>query len=444
MHFPTDYTDRITIENGKIVRIVTAKWYDKKNSERKNTPIWYECDIYKEDEDGNAWKQNIYLSCWGGYCVAFPGLPLNENPYSWYYDKRPAEEEGWKLLGKPMDIGGDYMTPADFELVYSLHPSFEYLCKKWYFAPNKCRDKGRWDVMKKLSVWKQHPELEYILAAGYEEVGLSKGFWRLSEKKRWEMASFMKKNPKLFNLRFREVQGAIKSGNLELYARYLIDVSSWRRTGVDGLQFSDYVYLKKLRGIKKDCFHTALDRKISIWQDYMRMLAQTNHDRKDEYWRHPKDLIDKHNQVKDEIERIKEQAKLEALKAKKNAIRAIKRRFQELNGNIDGYSIFVTTDYDEWKHQAKVLSQCIVGAGYYEKMIDGKDNIVFIQKDGIPIATAEIRTDGSLGQFYADERDRDNCLPSAEVKAAFEKWFQSIPKKTWKPRKVKQQTREAA
>ena len=37
MHFPTDYMDRLAIENGKIVRIVTAKWYDKKNSERKNT-----------------------------------------------------------------------------------------------------------------------------------------------------------------------------------------------------------------------------------------------------------------------------------------------------------------------------------------------------------------------------------------------------------------------
>jgi uncharacterized protein YoxC len=443
MHFPTNYEDRIVIENGKIVRIVTARWYDKKQSEKQNTSIWYECDIYKEDEDGNTWKQNLYQSCWGGYVVAFPGLPWNENRYSWYFDQSPATEEGWQATGKPMDIGGCDVEQDDLELIYSLYPDYRYLVKKYKKDRAGCMYK-RWEIIEKLIMWKQHPELEFILAADYEKVGMSKGFWRLSEKKRWEIARFIKQYPKLHDLGLREVQSAIKSGNPELFARYLFDVSSWNRTGVDGVRFTDYVYLKKYRGIKKDCFHTALERKISIWQDYMRMLAQTTHNIKDEYWRHPKNLIEKHNQLKDDLERIKEQAKLEALKSKQNAIRAIKRRFQELNGNIDGYSIFVTTDYNEWKKQAAELHQCIVAAGYYEKMIDGKDNIVFIQKDGIPIATAQIHTDGSLGQFYADEYDRENCLPSDEVRAVFEQWLQTVPKKTWKPRKTKKQIKEAA
>lgn len=443
MHFPTDYTDRITVENGKIVRIVTAKWYDGKKSAKQNTDVWYECDIYREDEDGNAWKQNLYHSCYGGYAVAFPGLPLNENRSSWYYDPRPATEEGWQAIDKPLDIGGNYIDQKELELIYSLYPDYCYLVKKYKKSRAGCMCQ-RWEIIEKLIMWKQHPELEFILAAGYEKVGMSKGFWRLSEKKRWEIVHFIKQYPKLRDLSLREVQGAIKSRNPELYARYLVDVSSWNRTGVDGVRFADYVYLKKYRGIKKDCFHTALDRKISIWQDYMRMLAQTTHNVKDEYWRHPKNLIEKHNQLKDEVERIKEQAKLEWLKSRQNAIRAIKRRFQDLNGQIDGYSIFVTTDYSEWERQAEKLHQCIVAAGYYEKMIDGKENIVFIQKGGIPVATAEIHTDGTLGQFYADEFDRANCLPPDEVKAVFEQWFQTVPKRTWKPRKLKQQVKESA
>lgn len=39
-------------------------------------------------------------------------------------------------------------------------------------------------------------------------------------------------------------------------------------------------------------------------------------------------------------------------------------------------------------------------------------------------ATAEISNDGKrIIQFYADEFDRNNCLPSEEIKAAFQKWL---------------------
>ena len=41
----------------------------------------------------------------------------------------------------------------------------------------------------------------------------------------------------------------------------------------------------------------------------------------------------------------------------------------------------------------------------------------------MPVATAEVKNDGKIGQFYADERDRSNCLPTPEVKAVFEKWY---------------------
>lgn len=52
-----------------------------------------------------------------------------------------------------------------------------------------------------------------------------------------------------------------------------------------------------------------------------------------------------------------------------------------------------------------------------------------------PVATAQIHTDGTIGQFYANEIERDNCLPSDEVREAFNKWLEAVPKSKFKARR---------
>lgn len=445
MHFPTNWSDRIEIENGKICRILQAEWCDKKHDGE-----WYYCDVYKKNEDGESWEQNLYCSMWGGYMVAFPGLPINENRNSWYYCTDIAEEEGWHYRSALSNVGRTSpISENDKALVCSMHPDFQYLLKKYKVC-------SKAELMEKLCMWKKHPELELVLAAGYEKIGMNGNFWRMNEKNRKQICLFMQKYPHFKDFSLKEIREAIKSGKPEDYGCYIKDVCSWERNTkyCDAVHFEDYVYLQNMH--YWDALYSAPETSpfslaLNYWRDYMRMLSRTNHNLHDEYWRHPKNLQQKHDEVMEEIRRAEEAERiareLEAREKERKeaklfrpAIESIKRKFKDFGLEIDGYSIFVTTDFAEWKHQAEVLGQCIVGAGYYQKMLRGMSTIVFIQKEGIPIATAEISTEGKLGQFYADEHDRDNCLPTDEVRAAFEKWMAITPKTKFKPRQAKKRS----
>lgn len=444
MHQPTDWHDRIEAENGQIVRIVWAEWLDKRHGNE-----FYSVDVYKESDDGEAWSQNLYTSMWGSYAVAFPGLPRNDNKNSWYYDSSIAEEEGFYSIDGLRKVGwSDDVTPEELELVCSFYPDFIYVCKKYSF-------KDKRDLMEKLRAWIPHHEVELILAAGFEKVAVSKSFWRLTEKNRKAVCIFIRKNPQFKDLSLREIREAMKADSPVDYAQYLNDIPSYHRSKNSRawypcISYEDYKYLKKQYKKFKSSYNDydhAFNQLMNIYNDYIRMLFRSEHDHTDLYWRYPSDIAEFHNRLEEE-ERVKAEAERlarEKEEAKKNAIRTkalkqIEKKFQEFNGNVDGYSLFVTSNYDEWKKQAEALEQCICAAGYYQGMADGRYTLVFIQKDGIPQATAQIMPDGKVNQFYADERDRKNCLPSPEIKAAFNKWFETVPKSKFKKRKTQRKS----
>ena len=55
--------------------------------------------------------------------------------------------------------------------------------------------------------------------------------------------------------------------------------------------------------------------------------------------------------------------------------------------------------------------------------------LVFIQKDGIPVATAELFAKNRIGQFYADEHSGtpEGSKPSEEVQHVFTTWLRDKP-----------------
>jgi hypothetical protein len=59
-------------------------------------------------------------------------------------------------------------------------------------------------------------------------------------------------------------------------------------------------------------------------------------------------------------------------------------------------------------------------------IIDRKYVIVFIQKNNIPVATAQVYSDKKLGQLYADEQ-AGNIYPSNSVKKMVLKWIDNLP-----------------
>ncbi len=442
MHQPTDWHDRLELEDGQIVRIVWAEWIDKRHNNK-----FYSVDVYKENDAGEAWSQNLYCSIWGGCTVMFPGLPRNDRKNSCYYDMSIAEEEGFSVMDRLSSIGwSDDITKADEELVCSLYPDFKYVFKKYHFTDKR-------DLMKKLMMWIPHHDLELLLAAGFEKVGMNGSFWRLTEKNRKATCNFMRQNPQFSNLSLREIREAMRANDPVEYGVYLKVIPSWLRSRNPRgwhpcISFDDYKYMrrqqKKFKSSYNDEEH-AFNELVNIYNDYIRMLYQSEHNTKDVYWRYPSDIQAFHDRLVEE-ERIKEETRRmqkakeeeKRLREQKKAIIRIEKKFAEINKSIDGYSIFVTSDYDEWQKQAKALHQCICACGYYQGTADGNYTIVFIQKEGVPVATAQVYPSGKIGQFYADETDRANCAPSEEVRAAFNKWLEAVPKSKFKKSKPRQ------
>lgn len=441
MHAPKNWYDRLEIENGQIVRILTAEWWHKNHPEKI-----YTCDVYKENDSGQAWEQNLYSSMWGGHCVAFPGLPRQDRSY-WYYDPSIAVLEGWHARCKKSTVGySDCITDADIDFVCQLYPAFKYVAAKYELQ-------SRAELISKLEMWIDHRELEILLAAGFEKIGMNKTFWKLTEKNRKETCLFMRKNPLCQTLNLKEIREAMRSENPSLTVEYFHYVRTWYRPDKNYpdhvcIRIADFKYIKKARKKFESTYEDeehAMDQLVGLYRDYLCMLKNSVHSFDDEYWRYPSDLSEFHNRLVEEQRVIEEARRIAREKEEKMrekqrqiAIKRIEKKFAEYNGNVDGYSIFVTSDYDEWQRQAEALHQCICACGYYQGTADGSYTIVFIQKEGKPIATAQVYTSGKIGQFYADEVDRSNCHPSDEVRAAFNKWLESVPKSKFKKAKPRQ------
>lgn len=95
-----------------------------------------------------------------------------------------------------------------------------------------------------------------------------------------------------------------------------------------------------------------------------------------------------------------------------------------LRFDINGYSVFVPESVEEISRQADALHQCLITADYVSKVIDKECILVLVQKDGVPVATCQLLNGNKIGQFYADELDRSNCLPSDEVREVMNKWIE--------------------
>ena len=132
----------------------------------------------------------------------------------------------------------------------------------------------------------------------------------------------------------------------------------------------------------------------------------------------------KHDELREEVARIEELKRLETLKAKQEKyIKAVKN-YLPMNYDIDGYTVFVPGTVEEIDRQAKELHQCLITCDYISRVIKGECVLVFVQKNGEPVATAELKKGNKIGQFYANELDRDNCLPTDKVRAVMNKWIE--------------------
>lgn len=442
MHRAEYYEEHFLLEDNHVVRLVVAGWKG------------YEVEIYKETDDGRCFVRYFMNVPLNGWMICIPGtIERNNWGGRWQVEEQDFSEINRKKCHVPDPI--DYRRNAQKNLkrilgetICARYPDFEYVLKKWI-------PKTTHEIMEVLTIWREHPDVEFLLAMNFLNVALSSGFYKLSKPKKKTYIQWIKQHPEACRLGFGDIKTIISNGiSLDEYFEYC-EFLQESRCNV-GISYRIYKYLEKNQNIRDwSRYYNAKIALVEFYQDYVRMAKFCGHNLKDDYWRFPKDLNKAHDKVMAEAENIRRQQRIaeelerqrreakyaerkrKEIQRKEKALMAIEKRFKNLNGDIDGYSIFVTSDYSEWEKQAEALHQCIVASGYYEGTADGKYTIVFIQKNGEPVATAQIYTDGTIGQFYANEIDRDNCLPSDEVREVFNKWLEAVPKSKFKARRTR-------
>lgn len=391
--FLCNYADHLEIENGEIVRVLVATPRNKKKCDKSLA-------VYREWESGKCEVRNLYYCGMSGYRVAIPDVVSTGS-----YMPGIAKLEPW-CDTKKMSNFQWYSKLVDDEttkIICSKYPKFKYVINKFSTNLNH--------IMEALIIWKEHPEVELIIASGYIKVALNRSFWKMTEARRKEVVNFIRKNPTSKDLRLGDIQTIIKYNlSADKFNEYHRDCMYYGKIAYDV-----YSYLKK-----KKVDYTS----VSLYRDYARLLKQTNHKCSDPYWKFPKDLQKKHDELREEVRRLDELKQIEKLRPKQDSYRKAVKRLLKYKMDINGFTVFVPETIDEISRQANALNQCLITADYISKVINKSCVLVFIQKNGEPIATAELKKGNKIGQFYTNELDRRNCLPSDEVREVMNKWIE--------------------
>lgn len=390
------YVDRIIIEDGKLKRIVTAVC---------NTKTFHKAfDVFKQDETGKCEGRNIYYNTYCGYMVAFPGDKNNS-----YYFGRVGdlyETEPWGDT-KKLPFHSCLLDSQEKDLIIGVYPEFKYTLEK---AGSLTKE----ETIEALVIWKDHKEVELLLAAGLKNLVYNRLFFKLTPEKTKQVITWCAKHKDVAkNYSLKEILFIIANDlTLEEFKSFK-EFKSHCYTG--SLSYKDYLYLKNLTG-------SAMNN-LRFYRDYKLLCRQAGHNFKDKYWREPKDLLQAHAKVLAEVDKIKkteEQIRLD--KQQELYFKAVKK-FQQSAKEIDGYTIYVPDSLSDWSLQAETLHQCILRCGYQDRVINKKELLVFIRKGRKPIATAQIFLKSlQLGQFYSDERAK-NIYPSKKVRDVFNLWF---------------------
>lgn len=394
-----NYYDSIVVQDGLITRLVTAEWRD------------LTLTVYKEIENKTQLVRNVYLSSVGGYMVAFPGERIGSGYYSYWGDQKEVLQD-WRETPQ-LPIGKcRSLYPEEQNLIIQKYPAFKYILKKFPVKTD--------NLMQILVIWKEHPDVELLLQAGYSNIAFDKRFYKLTEKKRKEICKWLMKNSKT-----QEVDNPTLTA-IQILLKYGIDYKSYidycNKCSYNccTVPYDVYEYICTKYGAKR------YGELAPIYKDYKYLCKQSGHRMADKYWKFPSDLIKAHAKVLGEVNEINRLKEMSVAKEWESKMLPGVKQLEQYNSTINGYKIFITENMTEWNRQADVLHQCIVRCKYMNGIIDRKYVIVFIQKKNIPVATAQVYSDKKLGQLYADEK-AENIYPSNSVKKMVLKWIDNLP-----------------
>lgn len=388
----TSYTERLVLRNGNIYRVVNAH-YKKTNME-----VLYQIGGKKDYHVRNLSENYV---C--GWLFNDPN-----DKFSWYDRKTDTHHDRyeidnwWKWHGSCSVCGVNTQTLDEIETIIlkSKHKEFVYTFRAYrQYYDNNYRT---WEVFDLLNAWLEDHRVEYLMKLGQYRLAIKhKAIFRLGKEKQAQVIKTLKDNVGKHFVNYNELLASAKG--IENYYLY--------KTCNNNTEL--YKYLLK-QNVEK-----------SVYDNYLYMAKENGHNIDDPYWKYPSHLRERHNQM------MREQNNIKLAKEKKivEKISEIGTKLaKKLNKQINGYDIAVASSIDDIQEQAETLSQCLMRCDYYKEYANKKCILLFIKKGNERLATAEIfyNKKSPLGQFYADEQDRNNCIPNTELKDTLNTWLSSV------------------
>lgn len=408
MHKPL-WTDRITLDKKKneIVRIINARSNQKiipglKKGEQTNF------DCYKQYETSPDVCRNLYRNFYNYLGVEFP-KELVYNYRTKRHVRRGYDEWDEVCCGVHIDTPY-YPTEREKKIICDKYPAFRYVLNKWSGT--------RAQTMKVLKVWKKHPEVELPLSLGYYDIIFNKSFYTMKKEDLKKCYKFMNENREL-NLSITDLKLILRYGEEVADMCSRAKTIMGRRVKMSDVKWVVNQYEKYYKdnswGFRND------------YENYKDLCVYFDKDMKDEYWARPKNLKERLEELRTQRENIRNLEETVKLKKKMARYTRAIKRFEGWDKTVDGYNIIIPKTAEQWQNQASVLHQCIIRMNYMDN-VNKNYVLFFILKGDTPIATCEVTNllEKKIGQFYGDEFDRSNCLPTPEVRNAMLKYLDEL------------------
>lgn len=261
-------------------------------------------------------------------------------------------------------------------------------------------------VWKVVKLWIQHPECESLIERGMFNLAFNKSLYKLTKPKLKSVLTYIKKCDNK-DITLSDIQLVLNGKDIAImsfakqhkikynYAKYLVE------SGVEMCKYTHYISVCKT----------------------------LNKDLKDKYWYAPSDFSVRYDVVIQELETLREaqEIALEEAKKKEQETRAIAISnlfdfYHEYNCEINGYDISLPISEKDIIVQAQALSQCLIKCRYDQKYANQDCILVFVKKNGEPIATMELDFNKKVVQF----RSKNNSMPSKEVEQVANKWLENF------------------
>lgn len=377
-----NYKDFLTVENGHAVRYVEA------------VTKYCTRTVYRIDDQGNETARHLYYAPICGYLFAedytewdIPGFNINQFRF---FNSEP-------------------ITERDKDTLKTVYPEF-----RWTMEKAGCITLARAMIL--LQTWLKFPKVELLIGAGLTRLAYNRNFLSGKPEMQKKVLAFIRKYDVAKDWPLNKIQFIVNGrGNAD-------DFDRWQQFRDRNGKIVEYKWFKK---------YGPDTRLRDLYNDYEYMAEQCGHNMKDPYWRYPADIRKAHDKVMAELDAIREAEEIERKKKLNREQRNKKKRFLSMAAEFakatvrsKGLTAYVPQDIADVKKQADTLHQCLIRCDYICKVANKKCLLVFItDNEGKPVATAEIRPNGKLGQFYADEQAK-NIHPSKQCQKLIDKWLE--------------------